>query len=231
MITYLRFSLKIPKFTLPPVTDDNLSPPDPDLYTPETLAVNKLEQISREIMVNFPDLLEKPILQMLNITSKSSDVNYDTFTKVAKPVYEMQQFRQSEKVTVWSRVAMVLYVVKETFFLGNLNDKQMELLVEHSTKFFTENAMESVKNEGGWEVCFVRMYIFCKEPVYRFRIAKSMTSLKVIFLKYDRRNKLRNFCASKYVYEVCINHCIYSVMMKRVIYKSTEPKNIYLYVY
>ena len=104
-------------------------------------------------MANFPDLLEKPISQMLNITSTSTEVNYDTFTTVAKPVYEMQPLKpSSKKVTVWSRVAMVLYVVKETFFLGNLNDKQMELLIEHSTKFFSENAVESVRNEGGWEV-------------------------------------------------------------------------------
>ena len=88
---------------------------------------------------------------MLSFTKNGEGVeNYEEFTRVAQPVYEMKIEEKNNRATVWSRLAMVLYVVRETFVLGNLNDKQMELLVEHSTKFFRENAFE--EEEGCLEV-------------------------------------------------------------------------------
>ena len=93
---------------------------------------------------------------MLSFTKNGEGVeNYEEFTRVAQPVYEMKIEEENNRATnnnttVWSRLAMVLYVVRETFVLGNLNDKQMELLVEHSTKFFRENAFE--EEEGCLEV-------------------------------------------------------------------------------
>ena len=140
---------------IPPA--ETIDPFDPDIYTPETIAVRKLDLISNDIMANFPSLLDNPIADMLNFTRNGQDANYDEFTRVAKPVYEMRLNNQASNnnrnnSTVWSRVAMVLYVVRETFVLGNLNDKQMELLVEHSTKFLGENALSTVGEEGGWEV-------------------------------------------------------------------------------
>uniref|UniRef100_A0A7M5X6Y4 Uncharacterized protein n=2 Tax=Clytia hemisphaerica TaxID=252671 RepID=A0A7M5X6Y4_9CNID len=146
-------SLKIPKNRLPPIEDVASKPLDTDIFTPETMAVNKLEIISQQIMEDFPNLLENPITQMIKLMANNKNIeDYDQFTRVAKPVYEMTvQKTDPQKVSVWSRVAMVLYVVRETLFQGNLNDTQMEMLVEHSTKFFTENAVDTVKNEGGWE--------------------------------------------------------------------------------
>ena len=159
----LFFSLKIPPQTLPSasVLPEEAAKIDTDLFTPESFAVNRLELISQEIMFNYPQLLERPIFELLRVTAKEEDnVNYDSFTQVAKPVYESKAANVSG--SVWSRVALVLYMVRETVFLGNLNDKQLELLVEHSTKFFTENARESVEEEGGWEVLlYFCLLLFC----------------------------------------------------------------------
>ena len=166
------FSLKIPKNTIPPTEQVDLA--DTDIFTPETIAVHKLDLISQDIMANYPSLLDNPISLMLNFTKSSQGVdNYEGFTRVAKPVYEMKMnennrtSNNNSNSTVLSRLAMVLYVVRETFVLGNLNDKQMELLVEHSTKFFREKAIESVKDEGGWEVSSLKMHLVkCKSRYF-----------------------------------------------------------------
>ena len=154
----LIFSLKIPKNTIPPT--EQLDPQDLDIFTPETMAVHKLEKISQDIMLNYPSQLDNPISAMLKFTKNGEGVeNYEAFTRVAQPVYEMKieeennrAINNNNRSTGWSRLAMVLYVVRETFVLGNLNDKQMELLVEHSTKFFIENAFDSVNDETYSEV-------------------------------------------------------------------------------
>ena len=115
------------------------------------MCIRDRDKISQDIMLNFPSLLDNPISLMLSFTKNGEGVeNYEEFTRVAQPVYEMKIEEKNNRATVWSRLAMVLYVVRETFVLGNLNDKQMELLVEHSTKFFRENAFE--EEEGCLEV-------------------------------------------------------------------------------
>lgn len=161
LLSVIVFSLKIPPQMLPSANplepDENL---DIDIFTPETYAVNRLEVISDDIMRDFPDLLQVPISNLISMTTNDS-VNYDLFSKVAKPVFDLKVPRFSS--SVWPRIALVLYMVRETVFLGNMNDRQLELLVEHSTKFFTENAKESVEEQGGWEVS---SHIFCVTCYY-----------------------------------------------------------------
>lgn len=148
-------SLKIPPHILPSAVPQ-LRPEDIDIdididiLSPETMAVNQLEILSQNIMDEYPELLDLPISKLIGITEENDQVNYDLFSKIAKPVFNLK-VPESRK-SVWPRVALVLYMVRETVFLGNLNDRQLELLVEHSTKFFTDNAKESVQKEGGWEV-------------------------------------------------------------------------------
>ena len=119
-----------------------------DIVTPETFAVNRLEEMSQEIMLDYPDLLNKPISELLGPLKSKSTITYDSFSKVAKSVFDTELARVT--TTVWSRVALTLYMVKETMFLGNLNDTQLELMVDYSTRFFADNARQQVELEGGW---------------------------------------------------------------------------------
>ena len=119
-----------------------------DLVTPETFAVNRLEEIGQEIMRDYPDLLAKPISDLLAPLKDKSTISYDIFSSIAKSVFDIELARVD--TTVWSRVALTLYMVKETMFLGNLNDTQLELMVDYSTRFFTDNAKDEVELEGGW---------------------------------------------------------------------------------
>ncbi|XP_057312591.1 uncharacterized protein LOC130654080 isoform X2 [Hydractinia symbiolongicarpus] len=122
---------------------------DSAAFTPDSFAVDRLEAISQDIMLNYPELLQEAISDILEPLHKDHSITYDLFSNVAKTVYNIKLPKVSE--TVWSRVALVLYMVKETMFLGNLNDTQLEVLVEHSAKFMSDNVNETVKNEGGWE--------------------------------------------------------------------------------
>lgn len=122
---------------------------DSAAFTPDSFAVDRLEAISQDIMLNYPELLQEAISDILEPLHKDHSITYDLFSSVAKTVYNIKLPKVSE--TVWSRVALVLYMVKETMFLGNLNDTQLEVLVEHSAKFMSDNVNETVKKEGGWE--------------------------------------------------------------------------------
>lgn len=132
---------------------------DSAAFTPDSFAVDRLEAISQDIMLNYPELLQEAISDILEPLHKDHSITYDLFSSVAKTVYNIKLPKVSE--TVWSRVALVLYMVKETMFLGNLNDTQLEVLVEHSAKFMFDNVNETVKKEGGW-VCLLLFYLLKK---------------------------------------------------------------------
>ena len=96
-------------------------------------------------MRDYGDILDESMTELLNPIRVSSYVTYELFSSVANKVYNIASGE------TLSRLAMVLNLVRETMVEGNLNEKQLEMLVDHSTKFFTENASESpLKDGNGW---------------------------------------------------------------------------------
>ncbi|XP_065670438.1 myosin-G heavy chain isoform X3 [Hydra vulgaris] len=112
-------------------------------FTPQAYAVNRLEEMAIEIMKDFPDILSQHVDDLLRPLENNDMISYESFVKIAKDVYNKNLFNVSG--SVWTRVALVLHTVKETIFSGNLDDDQLELLVDYSTKFVTENADEIEK--------------------------------------------------------------------------------------
>ena len=113
------------------------------------MAVNKLKQISQSIMEDHPNLLGNPIRQLVKLMADDKNIeDYDQFTKIVKPLYEISVQKagqpNTEKMSGSSGVAMVLYVVREALSQSNLNDTHIEMLIEHSIKFLTENAVDIV---------------------------------------------------------------------------------------
>ena len=102
---HIFFSLNIPRHSIVAQKLETC------LFTPETFAVNRLEEISQEIMEDYPDLLNKSISDLLTPLHNHKLITYDHFSSVAKPVYDQQ------RESVWPRVALVLYMVKETMIL------------------------------------------------------------------------------------------------------------------
>ena len=43
-------------------------------------------------------------------------------------------------------------VVKEAMVVGHVDEDVMEVMVNHCTTFFMENVVQSVQDEGGWDV-------------------------------------------------------------------------------
>ena len=120
------------------------------------MAVQKLEKISQDIMNHHGEVLAKSIGDLLNPIQATNSITYDLFSTVARTVYDVATLPGRGTL---SGLAMVLNLVKETMVEGNLNETQLEELVDHSTKFFTENADESPLKEGkGW----VRYYSISK---------------------------------------------------------------------
>ena len=124
-----------------------------NLFTPETIAVQKLEKISENIMKDYGDILNKSMADLLNPIRVSNYITYDLFSSVANKVYNIASGE------TLARLAMVLNLVRETMVEGNLNESQLEMLVDHSTKFFTENASESpLKHGNGWVSRILSLY-------------------------------------------------------------------------
>ena len=138
------FSILIPKHHIEDFEDEAVE------FTPQTYAVNRLEEMSTEIMKDFPDLLLQHVSDLLTPLQNNKIISYESFASIAKDVYNKKLLQVSG--SVWTRVALVLYTVKETIFSGNLDDTQLELLVEYSTKFVTENAEKSLAEI---EVCSI----------------------------------------------------------------------------
>ena len=97
-------------------------------------------------MNDYGELLAGPIKNLLKPIRKTNSATYDMFSGVARQVFNLASGG------VMSRVALVLNMVRETMLVGNLDESQLEMLVDHSTKFVTENAPESLKESGSW-VC------------------------------------------------------------------------------
>lgn len=100
-------------------------------------------------MKDYPELLDEQLSELLTpLEAEGTKLTYEDFAKVAKPVFEKQFARFTE--SIWTKVALVFYLVKEVLYSGNLTDIQVELLVEYATRFVTETSFDKIKKEGGW---------------------------------------------------------------------------------
>ena len=112
------------------------------------MVVNRLEEMSVDIMKDYPQLLDGPMVELLTPLDSGKGLTYDAFASVAKVVFEKQLARFTS--SIWTRIALIFYLVKEVVYMGQLNDTQLELLVEYATQFVAENSFDSLKKEGGW---------------------------------------------------------------------------------
>ena len=99
-------------------------------------------------MKDYPQLLDEHLSELLDPLDSGEKLSYDKFASVAKTVFEKQLARFTG--SIWTKVAMVFYLVKEVVFSGGLSDIQVEVLVEYATRFISEHSMEPIRNEGGW---------------------------------------------------------------------------------
>ena len=119
------------------------------LDTPVTCVAIRLEEMSEDIMKDYPELLDEQLSELLTpLEAEENKLTYEDFAKVAKPVFEKQLARFTG--SIWTKVALVFYLVKEVLYSGNLTDIQVELLVEYATRFITETSFDNIKKEGGW---------------------------------------------------------------------------------
>ena len=132
--------LKRPKnFDIPPSPGGICSLSSPVL-SPEGRVAAKLEQISQEIMADFPHLLDKPLE-----TIKSGNFTYEQFALAAKQaIFDYQDVG-------WSKVALLCYFAREVAIGGGLDDKQLDLLADYSLRFIQESTTaEWIDKQGGW---------------------------------------------------------------------------------
>ncbi|XP_065071928.1 uncharacterized protein LOC135696458 [Rhopilema esculentum] len=120
--------------------------PCPD--TPLTCATMRLEEISQCIMRDCPFLLDASINRLLCPIEENKEMSYKHFSLVAKPIFENQLTNLTQ--SVWSKVALIFYLVKEVLFSGALSGIQVELLVDYATQFVAESSFDEINKEGGW---------------------------------------------------------------------------------
>ena len=99
-------------------------------------------------MKDYPALLDEHLTELLTPLESEKKLSYEKFSTVAKSVFEKQLARFTG--SIWTKVALVFYLVKEVLYTGTLNDVQVELIVEYATRFITETSADKIKNEGGW---------------------------------------------------------------------------------
>lgn len=116
--------------------------------SPMTCVTSRLEEMSEDIMKDYPQLLDEHLSELLTPLDLGEKLTYEDFASVAKTVFEKQLARFTG--SVWSKVALVFYLVKEVIFSAGLNDFQVELLVDYATRFISEHSLDPIRKEGGW---------------------------------------------------------------------------------
>ena len=128
------------------------------LDSPITTVTTRLDEMGQDIMKDYPQLLDEHLSELLTPLEIENKLTYEEFSVVAKTVFEKQLARFTG--SIWTKVAMVFYLVKEVLYSGNLTDIQVELLVDYATRFITETSSEKIKKEGGW-VSFFHSFQTC----------------------------------------------------------------------
>ena len=99
-------------------------------------------------MKDYPSLLDEHLTEILTPLESEKKLSYEDFSQVAKVVFEKQLARFTG--SIWTRVALIFYLVKEVLYSGTLTDIQVELVVEYASRFITETSADKIKKEGGW---------------------------------------------------------------------------------
>ena len=86
-----------------------------------------------------PNLLDEP-LKMIQAESLS----YEQFCKAARHI------TFDHHIVGWSKVALLCHFAREIAIIGELDDKQLEQLAEHSLRFIQESTAEWIEKKGGW---------------------------------------------------------------------------------
>lgn len=118
------------------------------LDSPITSVTHRLDEIGHDIMKDYPALLDEHLAELLTPLESERKLSYEEFSVVAKSVFEQQLARFTG--SVWTKVALIFYLVKEVLYTGTLTDFQVELIVEYATRFITETSADKIKKEGGW---------------------------------------------------------------------------------
>eukprot|EP00794_Sanderia_malayensis_P012939 gene12939-14269_t len=116
--------------------------------TPITSVTTRLEMMGEDIMKDYPQLLDEHLTEILTPLDKGGKLTYDDFAVVAKSVFQKQLARFTG--SIWTKLSMVFYLVKEVIFSGALTDTQVEILVEYASRFIEEHSREPIQEEGGW---------------------------------------------------------------------------------
>ena len=101
-------------------------------------------------MRDCPSLLDASINRLLCPIEENKEISYKHFSLVAKPIFENRLTNLTR--SVWSKVALIFYLVKEVLFSGVLSGIQVELLIDYATQFVAESSFDEISHEGGW-VC------------------------------------------------------------------------------
>ena len=117
--------------------------------TPETFVVHRLDQIGMEIMRDYPELLNKHFDAILTPLNGDKSLTYEFFAGILSSIFN-EKLAYGLTNSVFSKIALVLYLTREIIYTGSVNEMQTELIVDYVTKFVNENASDDVTEEGGW---------------------------------------------------------------------------------
>ena len=99
-------------------------------------------------MTDYPQLLDEHLTELLTPLESEKKLTYEEFSVVARSVFEKQLARFTS--SVWTKLALVFYLVKEVLYSGVLTDFQMELVVDYAARFITETSADKIRKQGGW---------------------------------------------------------------------------------
>lgn len=125
-----------------------MSEKNDSLDSPITVVTERLDIMSKDIMKDYPQLLDEHLIEILTPLEAHKKLTYEEFSAVAKSVFEKQLARFTG--SIWTKVALVFYLVKEVLYSGILTDFQVELIVNYATRFITETSGDKIKKQGGW---------------------------------------------------------------------------------
>ena len=109
------------------------------VLSPEGHVASRLEKISQEIMEKLPHLLDEPLEIM-----RGGSLSYKQFSEAAR------KLTFHDHIVGWSKVALLCHFAREIAMVGELDDKQLELLADYSFRFIQESTEEWINNQGGW---------------------------------------------------------------------------------
>ena len=100
-------------------------------------------------MEDFPGILDQQVYDLLTpVESTNERFSYEQFSAVATSVFENNWTKITK--SMWAKVALVFYLVKEVAFSGELSEIQIDLLVDYASRYVAENSFDCINNAGGW---------------------------------------------------------------------------------